>query len=79
MQVAARDLGNVIDVIAPEDPAMTRHRRRVYFAIMGPCIFLIVVAWAIVSFFSTTAAVIMSVIAMVLPPAAAIMANAGQG
>ena len=65
--------------VNPEDPAMTRHRRRLYFSIMGPCITLIVVAWAIVSFFSTTAAIIMSVIAMVLPPAAAIMANAGQG
>ncbi len=62
----------------PEDPAFTRHRRRLYFAIMVPCITLIVVAWAIVSFFSTTAAIVMSVIAMVLPPAAAIMANAGQ-
>jgi uncharacterized metal-binding protein len=64
--------------VNPEDPASTRHRRRLYFWIMGPCITLIVVAWAIVSFFSTTAAIIMSVIAMVLPPTAAIMANAGQ-
>jgi uncharacterized metal-binding protein len=67
-----------MDSVDPEDPARTRHRRRLYFWIMGPCIALIVVGWAIVSFFSTTAAVIMSVIAMVLPPAAAIMANAGS-
>ena len=56
-----------------------RHRRRLYFAIMGPCITLIVVAWTIVQFFSITAAVIMSVVAMVMPPIAAIAANAGQG
>jgi hypothetical protein len=59
--------------------ASDRHRRRLYFAIMGPCIFLIVVAWTIVQFFSITAAVIMSVVAMVMPPIAAIAANAGQG
>jgi hypothetical protein len=38
-----------------------------------------VVAWTIVQFFSTTAAVAMSVVAMVMPPIAAIVANAGQG
>lgn len=64
--------------MTPEDPASVRHRRRVYFAIMGPCLTLIIVAWTIVQFFSTTAAVIMSVVAMVMPPAAAIMANAGH-
>ena len=61
------------------EPVSDRHRRRLYFAIMGPCIALIVVAWTIVQFFSTTAAVAMSVVAMVMPPIAAIVANAGQG
>jgi hypothetical protein len=64
--------------VNPEDPASIRHRRRLYFAIMVPCLTLIIVAWTIVQFFSTTAAIIMSVVAMVLPPAAAIMANAGR-
>ena len=64
--------------MTPEDPASVRHRRRLYFAVMVPCLTLIIVAWAIVAFFSTTAAIIMSVIAMVLPPAASIMANAGH-
>jgi hypothetical protein len=64
--------------VNPEDPASIRHRRRLYFAIMVPCLTLIIVAWTIVQFFSTTAAIVMSVIAMVLPPAAAIMANAGR-
>jgi uncharacterized Tic20 family protein len=56
-----------------------RQRRRLYFWIMGPCLGLIVVAWTIVQFFSITAAVVMSVVAMVMPPIAAIAANAGQG
>lgn len=55
-----------------------RHRRRLYFAVMGPCLGLIIVAWGIVQFFSTTAAIIMSVVAMGLPPFAAILANAGS-
>ena len=59
-------------------PVSERRRRWLYFAIMIPCLTLIVVAWSIVQFFSTTAAVIMSVVAMVLPPVAAIMANAGR-
>jgi len=59
-------------------PVSDRHRRRLYFAIMVPCLTLIVVAWSIVQFFSITAAVVMSVVAMVMPPIAAIMANAGQ-
>ncbi len=46
---------------------------------MGPCLGLIVVAWTIVQFFSITAAVVMSVVAMIMPPIAAIAANAGQG
>ena len=58
--------------------ASDRHRRRVYFAIMVPCLTLIVVAWTIVQFFSITAAVAMSAVAMLMPPLAAIMANAGQ-
>jgi uncharacterized Tic20 family protein len=56
-----------------------RQRRRLYFWIMGPCLALIIVAWTIVQFFSITAAVVMSVVAMVMPPIAAIAANAGQG
>jgi hypothetical protein len=59
-------------------PVTERSRRRIYFAIMIPCLTLIIVAWSIVQFFSTTAAIVMSVVAMVLPPTAAIMANAGR-
>lgn len=50
-------------------------RRRRYFWIMGVCLTLIVSAWCVVRFFSIGAAVAMSVVAMVLPPIAAIVAN----
>jgi hypothetical protein len=42
---------------------------------MGTCIGLIVVAWNVVRFFSIPLAIGMSVVAAVIPPAAAIVAN----
>jgi hypothetical protein len=42
---------------------------------MGTCIGLIVVAWNVVRFFSVPLAIAMSVVAAVIPPAAAIVAN----
>ena len=42
---------------------------------MGTCIGLILLAWNVVRFWSTTAAVVMSVVAAVIPPTAAIVAN----
>ena len=53
-------------------------RRRAYFWMMGTCIALIVLAWNVVRLWSTTAAVVMSVIAAVIPPAAAIVGNLGS-
>jgi hypothetical protein len=50
-------------------------RRRWYFVLMGTCIGLILLAWNVVRFWSTTAAVVMSVVAAVIPPTAAIVAN----
>jgi len=52
-----------------------RRRRRWYVALMGTCVLLIVLAWNLVRLWSTTAAVVMSVVAAVLPPVAAIIAN----
>lgn len=54
------------------------NQRRAYFALMGTCIVLIVVAWNIVRFYSVTAAVAMSAVAAVIPPVAAIIANSGR-
>lgn len=53
-------------------------QRRAYFLLMGTCIVLIVLAWNVVRLFSVTAAVIMSAIAAVIPPIAAIVANKGR-
>ena len=55
------------------------HRRqRWYFAIMGSCLLLIVLAWNLVRLWSTTAAVAMSIVAAVLPPIAVVVANWGE-
>ena len=50
-------------------------RRRIYFTLMGICIALIVLAWNVVRFWSTTAAIVMSVVAAVIPPVAAFLGN----
>lgn len=44
---------------------------------MGTCVVLVLLAWNVVRLWSTTAAVVMSVVAAVLPPAAAIVGNLG--
>jgi hypothetical protein len=54
-----------------------RTRRRAYFGLMGSCVVLILLAWNVVRLWSTTAAVLMSVVAAVLPPVAAIVGNLG--
>jgi hypothetical protein len=45
---------------------------------MGSCILLILLAWNLVRLWSVTAAVVMSVVAAVIPPAAAIVGNLGS-
>jgi hypothetical protein len=55
-----------------------RRRKRWYFSLMGLCLLLIVLAWNVVRLWSTTAAVVMSAIAAVLPPVAVIVANWGE-
>lgn len=52
--------------------------RRAYFTLMGTCLGLITLAWLVVRLFSVTAAVIMSVIAMLIPPIAVVIGNAGK-
>jgi hypothetical protein len=52
-------------------------RKRAYFILMGVCLVLIVLAWMVVYRYSIVAAVIMSVVALVIPPFAAIIGNAG--
>lgn len=50
-------------------------RKVLYFTLMGICIGLIVLAWFVVRFFSTPAAIAMSVIAAAIPPIAAMVGN----
>jgi len=45
---------------------------------MGTCVVLIVLAWNVVRLWSVTAAVLMSVVAAVIPPAAVIVGNLGS-
>ena len=52
-----------------------RHRQRRYFVMMAVCIGLILLAWNVVRFWSIGAAVAMSVVAAVIPPIAAVLAN----
>jgi hypothetical protein len=56
-----------------------RIRKRRYFALMGVCLLLIVLAWNVVRLYSTTAAVVMSLVAAMIPPIAAIVANRNDG
>jgi hypothetical protein len=73
-------------VIAPDEegppnrpgrPLRLSTRRKAYFALMGTCLLLIVLAWMVIWRFSVTAAVVMSAVALVVPPVAAIIANSG--
>jgi hypothetical protein len=46
--------------------------------LMGTCVTLIVLAWFVVRLVSVTAAIVMSIIAMVIPPIAAVIGNTGD-
>jgi len=59
-------------------PPSVQTRKRRYFLLMGVCLTLFVLAWAWVRLYSTTAAVVMTIVAMTIPPLAAIVANSGS-
>jgi hypothetical protein len=54
------------------------NRKRAYLILMGTCLTLFVLAWGVVRFYSTAAAVAMSAVAAVIPPIAVLVANHGQ-
>lgn len=54
---------------------MYARRRHAYFLLMGTCLALFVSAWAVVRLWSIPVAVGMCVVAMVIPPFAAMVAN----
>jgi Protein of unknown function (DUF3099) len=51
---------------------------RLYFLLMGTCIVLFVLAWAVLDRYSTVAAVVVSVVALWIPPFAVMIANAAS-
>jgi hypothetical protein len=53
--------------------------RRTYFVLMGFCLTLFLLAGLVVRNFSVPLAIAMSAVAMVIPPIAVILANAGHG
>ena len=56
-------------------PAPTRVRRRRYLLMMGLCVLLLILAWGWIRLYSVTAAVVMSTVAAIIPPFAAVLAN----
>jgi hypothetical protein len=70
----ALDDGQDQDGSAGQPPS--RSDRRLYFILMSVCIGLFVLSWAVLDRYSTTAAVVVSVVALAIPPFAAIIANA---
>ena len=61
----------------PGRPLGLETRQRTYLAMMGGVVLLIVLSWTLIWRFSLLAAIIMSAVALVVPPVAAIIANAG--
>ena len=72
----ALDGGRDPDGSAGQPPS--RSDRRLYFVLMTICIGLFVLSWAVLDRYSATAAVVVSVVALAIPPFAAIIANAAS-
>jgi hypothetical protein len=53
-------------------------RRLPYLILMGTCLLLFVLSWAVVRRYSAPAAIAMTIVALAIPPFAAIVANAGR-
>jgi hypothetical protein len=56
-------------------PQPSRADKRWYFALMSTCIGLFVLAWAVIDRYSVLASVIVSAVALAIPPFAVIIAN----
>jgi 4-amino-4-deoxy-L-arabinose transferase-like glycosyltransferase len=53
-------------------------RERLYLILMGGCVVAVVLAWTVIRLFSVTAAIVISAVCALVPPVAAIVANAGD-
>lgn len=60
----------------PAGPPPSRRDKRVYLVLMSVCIGLFVLSWAVLDRYSVTAAIVVSAVALVIPPFAVIIANA---
>jgi len=60
-------------------PLSLATREHAYLTLMGACLLLIVLAWTLIWHYSVIAAVVMSAVALVIPPVAVIIANASPG
>jgi Protein of unknown function (DUF3099) len=56
-------------------PQPSRQDKRLYLGLMTVCIGLFVLSWAVLDRYSRTAAIVVSVVALVIPPFAVIIAN----
>ena len=70
--------GDGQDRDGPAGPQPSRRDRRLYLVLMTVCIGLFVLSWAVVDRYSMTAAIVMSAVALVIPPVAVIIANAAS-
>ena len=62
----------------PPGPQPSRGDKRFYFALMSICIGLFVLSWAVVDRYSVLWAIVLSAVALAIPPFAAIIANAAS-
>jgi hypothetical protein len=62
----------------PFGPQPSRGDKRLYFVLMAICIGLFILSWAVLDRYSVTAAIAVSAVALVIPPFAAIIANAAS-
>jgi hypothetical protein len=56
-------------------PQPTRRDKRLYLALMTTCIGLFVLSWAVLDRYSQIAAIVVSAVALIIPPVAVIIAN----
>ena len=70
--------GNGQERSGPAGPQPSRGDKRLYFVLMSVCIGLFVISWAVVDRYSVLAAIILSAVALAIPPFAAIIANAAS-
>jgi hypothetical protein len=66
------------DQDGPAGPQPSRRDKRLYLALMTVCIGLFVLSWAVLDRYSTVAAIVVSAVALVIPPFAVIIANAAS-